>query len=159
MLAIEKDERFTVDFRDLFDCSPENGFLFLVNRQFGGQAIRGFSGVLEALQRFKDDPLFAAPGTKWHYTTYGYVLAGAAMEGASGQDFLSYMHNKVFVPLAMQDTVADESDKIIPNRARWYVQTSNGSYRNVPYEDLSYKWAGGGFLSTAEDLRCSNRDS
>jgi len=118
-----------------------------------------YHSVIEALQRFKDDPLFAAPGTKWHYTTYGYVLAGAAMEGASGQDFLSYMHNKVFVPLAMQDTVADESDKIIPNRARWYVQTSNGSYRNVPYEDLSYKWAGGGFLSTAEDLRCSNRDS
>ena len=52
----------------------------------------------------------------------------------------------------MEDTLADESDKIIPNRARWYTVVANGSYRNTPYEDLSYKWAGGGFLSTAEDL-------
>ena len=29
---------------------------------------------------------------------------------------------------------------------------ADGTYRNTPYEDLSYKWAGGGFLSTAEDL-------
>ena len=111
-----------------------------------------YHSVTESLKRFKDDPMFAPPGTKWHYTTYGYVLASAAMEGASGQDFLSFMHDKVFAPLDMQDTVADESDKIIPNRAHWYVQQADGSYRNVPYEDLSYKWAGGGFLSTAENL-------
>jgi serine beta-lactamase-like protein LACTB, mitochondrial len=83
---------------------------------------------------------------------YGYVLASAAIEEASGQDFLSFMHDKVFSPLDMQDTVADESDKIIPSRARWYTIMADGSYRNTPYEDLSYKWAGGGFLSTAEDL-------
>ncbi len=73
-------------------------------------------------------------------------------EVASGQDFLSFMHDKVFSPLGMQDTLADESDKIIPNRARWYTIMGDGTYRNTPYEDLSYKWAGGGFLSTAENL-------
>jgi serine beta-lactamase-like protein LACTB, mitochondrial len=62
------------------------------------------------------------------------------------------MHDKVFSPLGMQDTLADESDKIIPNRARWYTIMGDGTYRNTPYEDLSYKWAGGGFLSQAEDL-------
>jgi len=36
--------------------------------------------------------------------------------------------------------------------ARWYTVAADGSYLNTPYEDLSYKWAGGGFLSTAEDL-------
>jgi CubicO group peptidase (beta-lactamase class C family) len=111
-----------------------------------------YHSVTESLKRFKDDPLIAPPGTKWRYTTYGYVLTSAAIEGASGQDFLSFMRDKLFMPLGMQDTVADESDKIIPNRARWYSQVADGSYRNTPYEDLSYKWAGGGFLSTAEDL-------
>ena len=62
------------------------------------------------------------------------------------------MHDKVFSPLGMQATLADESDKIIPNRARWYTIMGDGTYRNTPFEDLSYKWAGGGFLSTAEDL-------
>ena len=111
-----------------------------------------YHSVIESLKRFKDDPLVAPPGTKWRYSTYGYVLASAAIEGASGQDFLSFMHDKLFLPLGMQDTVADENDKVIPNRARWYYLTSDGSYRNSPYADLSYKWAGGGFLSTAEDL-------
>jgi CubicO group peptidase (beta-lactamase class C family) len=111
-----------------------------------------YHSVSESLKRFEDDPLAAPPGTKWIYSTYGYVLASAAIEGASGQDFLSFMHDKVFSPLGMQDTVADENDEIIPNRARWYSVMADGSYRNTPYEDLSYKWAGGGFLSTAEDL-------
>ena len=111
-----------------------------------------YHSVAESLKRFKDDPLAAPPGTKWLYSTYGYVLASAAIEGASGQEFLSFMHDKVFLPLGMQDTLADESDKIILNRARWYTVVADGSYRNTPYEDLSYKWGGGGFLSTAEDL-------
>ena len=111
-----------------------------------------YRSVSESIKRFKDDPLAAPPGAKWIYSTYGYVLASAAIEGASGQDFLSFMHDKVFLPLGMQDTVADESDKVILNRARWYTVVADGSYRNAPFEDLSYKWAGGGFLSTAEDL-------
>lgn len=111
-----------------------------------------YRSMSESLNRFKDDPLAAPPGSKWIYSTYGYVLVSAAIEKASGQDFLSFMHDKVFLPLGMQDTVADESDKIIPYRARWYTLIADGSYRNAPYEDLSYKWAGGGFLSTAEDL-------
>ena len=62
------------------------------------------------------------------------------------------MHDRVFVPLGMLDTVADENEKIIKFRARWYQINADGSYRNSPYSDLSYKWASGGFLSTAEDL-------
>ena len=111
-----------------------------------------YHSVAESLKRFKDDPLVAPPGTKWRYSSYGYVLASAAIEGASGQDFLGFMHDKLFVPLGMQNTVADEPDKVIPNRARWYNLRNDGSYRNSPYADLSYKWAAGGFLSTAEDL-------
>lgn len=111
-----------------------------------------YTSVTESLKWFKDEPLIAPPGTKFYYTTYGYVLASAVIEGASRQDFLSFMREKIFQPLGMLDTVADENQKIIPHRARWYVQASDGSYQNGPYLDLSYKWAGGGFLSTAEDL-------
>jgi serine beta-lactamase-like protein LACTB, mitochondrial len=152
-------QRYVPDF-------PDKGYI-ITTRQLLGHlgGIRGYNAeeiskldrdvyrsVSESIKRFKDDPLAAAPGAKWIYSTYGYVLASAAIEGASGQDFLSFMHDKVFMPLGMQDTLADESDKIILNRARWYTVVADGSYRNSPFEDLSYKWAGGGFLSTAEDL-------
>jgi serine beta-lactamase-like protein LACTB, mitochondrial len=111
-----------------------------------------YASVTDSLARFKDDPLIAGPGTKWRYSTYGYVLVSAVIEGASGQDFLAFMHDRVFLPLGMTNTEADVNDRIILNRARWYNLASDGSYRNSPYADLSYKWAGGGFLSTAEDL-------
>lgn len=111
-----------------------------------------YHSVTESLKWFEDEPLVAPPGTKFYYSTYGYVLASAVIEGASGQDFLSFMHDKVFQPLGMNDTAADENEKVILNRSRWYLLASDGTYRNAPYLDLSYKWAGGGFLSTAEDL-------
>ena len=114
--------------------------------------IEPYHSVTESLKRFEDDPLVAPPGTKWQYSAYGYVLASAAIEGASGQDFLSFMHDKVFQPLGMSDTLADENDRIIPNRSRWYQLAADGTYRNSPYADLSYKWAAGGFLATAVDL-------
>ena len=114
--------------------------------------IEPYHSVSESLKRFKDDPLVAPPGTKWQYSAYGYVLASAAIEGASGQDFLSFMHDKIFQPLGMNDTLADENDRVIPNRSRSYQLAADGTYRNSPYADLSYKWAAGGFLATAVDL-------
>jgi serine beta-lactamase-like protein LACTB, mitochondrial len=111
-----------------------------------------YHSVAESLRRFQDDPLVADPGTKWSYSSYGYVLVSAAIEGASGQDFLSFMHDKLFLRLGMQETVPDENGKIVHDRARWYDLTNEGKYQNSPYADLSYKWAGGGFLSTPEDL-------
>ena len=35
---------------------------------------------------------------------------------------------------------------------RYYVKDKNGRLQNAPYVDNSYKWAGGGLLSTAGDL-------
>ena len=39
----------------------------------------------------------------------------------------------------------------IQNRTRFYVH-DNSKLINAPFVDNSYKWAGGGYLSTAEDL-------
>jgi CubicO group peptidase (beta-lactamase class C family) len=62
------------------------------------------------------------------------------------------MHEAVFRPLGMRQTAADHVDSIIPFRARWYTADSLNHITNAPYVDNSYKWAGGGFLSTTEDL-------
>src|SRR5262249_9188836 len=47
--------------------------------------VEPYHSVAESLKRFSADPLIAPPGTKWHYSTYGYVLVSAVIEGASGQ--------------------------------------------------------------------------
>jgi len=61
------------------------------------------------------------------------------------------MQERVFAPLDMRSTLADVNRNIIHNRTRFYVN-EDGVVYNAPYVDNSYKWAGGGYLSTATDL-------
>ena len=112
-----------------------------------------YKTVREGLEIFQNDPLLFEPETKYEYSSYGYNLLSAVVEGASGQDFLSYMNDHVFAPLQMNHTVADRNDLIVEERTRfYYFGEKDGQFHNAPYVDNSYKWASGGFLTTAEDL-------
>jgi serine beta-lactamase-like protein LACTB len=113
---------------------------------------RHYDSVTEGLKIFEDDPLVAPPGTKFSYSSYGFNLVSAVIEAASGENFLAYMQNHVFTPLGMPHTTADQNKQIVEERARFYELAKAGNAENAPYVDNSYKWAGGGFLSTAEDL-------
>ena len=73
------------------------------------------------------------------------------MEGASGEEFLHFMQTRVFAPLGMTETTAERMDSLILFRAGYY-DMDHGKVINAPYVDNSYKWAGGGFISTSEDL-------
>ena len=59
---------------------------------------------------------------------------------------------KQFSVLGLNNTFLDEAEPIIYNRSRNYVRDKHHRLRNAPYVDNSYKWAGGGFLSTVGDL-------
>jgi serine beta-lactamase-like protein LACTB, mitochondrial len=107
--------------------------------------------VLEGLSFFKDDALVQEPGTKFLYSTYGYNLLGAAVEGASGRSYLDYLRENVFPPASMTSTRVDEVAAIIPNRAQGYTR-AGGGIRNADLADVSYKVPGGGLCSTAADV-------
>lgn len=111
-----------------------------------------YNSVTESLEIFKDDPLLFEPGARFGYSSYGWNLLSAVVEGASGAKFLDYMNISVFRRLGLRHTLADENDVLVPHRVRFYQRDSDGVLRNAPYVDNSYKWAGGGFLSTTEDL-------
>lgn len=142
----------------------------VTTRQLGGHlgGIRHYRGnenfirdpyatVVDGLSIFADDPLLHEPGTAFSYTSHGFNLLSAAVEGAAGQPFLDYMREAVFRPLGMRDTVADFVTPIIRGRTRYYVRDDEGRVVNAPFVNNSYKWAGGGFLSTTEDvLRFAN---
>lgn len=111
-----------------------------------------YATVAEGLTIFQDDTLLFEPGDRFSYSSYGWNLVSAVVERASGQEFLSYMQQNVFDPLEMRHTVADHTDSIIAHRTRFYERNRDGHVVNAPYVDNSYKWAGGGFLSTPSDL-------
>ncbi|XP_027781755.2 serine beta-lactamase-like protein LACTB, mitochondrial isoform X1 [Marmota flaviventris] len=110
-----------------------------------------FENSIESLKLFKNDPLFFKPGSQFLYSTFGYTLLAAIVERASGYKYLDYMQ-KIFHDLDMLTTVQEENEPVIYNRARFYVYNKKRRLINTPYVDNSYKWAGGGFLSTVGDL-------
>ncbi len=113
---------------------------------------RHYGNLIEPLKIFADDPLLFEPGTRYSYSTYGYVLLGAVVEAAGGQRFTEYLKEHVFLPAHMNNIRADDVYKLIPNRMRGYRKTPEGEIQNCALADTSNKIPGGGLVSTAEDL-------
>jgi CubicO group peptidase (beta-lactamase class C family) len=111
-----------------------------------------YDSVVAGLERFQNDPLVVQPGTKFSYSSYGYNLLSAAIEAAAGKRFLDFEQEQVFTPLGLLNTVADQPADVIPQRARFYSRDKGMPTQNSMFVDNSYKWAGGGFISTSEDL-------
>ncbi len=112
-----------------------------------------FENVTDGLAVFAGDDLLFPPDTGFEYSTFGYSLASAAMEGAAGNDFLAVMDELVFDPLGMDSTMADRSEPVPDQRVVDYVSFP-GTRRVLPAPptNRSIKWAGGGLLSTPSDL-------
>ena len=107
--------------------------------------------IVEGLDIFKNDPLLFKPGTNYKYSTYGWNLLSVVVQNASGEDYIDYMSNAVFSPLKMNQTSLGFSDKEMPNRTSFYVK-QNGKVVIAPKVSNEFKAAGGGFVSTTEDL-------
>ncbi|HEY0159724.1 MAG TPA: serine hydrolase domain-containing protein [Thermoanaerobaculia bacterium] len=105
----------------------------------------------ESVDLFGAWELAAEPGTKFLYSSYGYNLLGAVVEGASGQPYGVYLRDRVWVPLGMTSTRLDDPRGIIPNRAEGYV-LEEGTLRRSEYVDISSRFAGGGTRSTVGDM-------
>lgn len=110
-----------------------------------------YSSVVEALAIFSNDPVLFEPGSEFSYSTYGYNLLSAVLERAAGVEYLTLMSQSVFEPIGMSSTVPDHVVPIIKNRSRYY-SLDDGALINSPWVDNSNKWAGGGLLSTSDDL-------
>ncbi|HXJ29267.1 MAG TPA: serine hydrolase domain-containing protein [Gemmatimonadales bacterium] len=112
-----------------------------------------YPSVTAGLAIFANDTLLFEPGTRFAYSSYGFNLVSAVIEGASGENFLGYMGAHVIRPLGLTHTAPDRVDSLIPDRTTFYdPDTVHGGFQVAPPVDNSYKWGGGGFLSSAEDL-------
>jgi CubicO group peptidase (beta-lactamase class C family) len=127
-----------------------------------------YDTIAESLALFKDEPLLHEPGTKFHYTTFGYSVLGCAIEGASGMSYEDAMRANVFQPAGMSQTGVDNFRLVVPNRARGYIRLDEQTYAQLPdavkryakvgeiynasLHDTSMKIPGGGLVSTAVDL-------
>jgi CubicO group peptidase (beta-lactamase class C family) len=114
-------------------------------------SLTNYTNVIDGLTIFQDDTLLHPPGHKYAYSSYGYNLLSAVIEAAADEPFLDHMQRVVFDALELRQTTADHVTPLVPYRTRYYEREGD-RFINAPPVDNSYKWAGGGFLSTSEDL-------
>ena len=138
---------------------PKNTYDFTV-KELGGHlaGIRHYKGneftlnkkisISEGVELFKNDSLLFEPSTQFSYNTFGYVLLSEIMQKASKTDFNDLVKTSVFKPLGMTKTMLDDSEVNVPNTTLFYQKKR---VLSTPVAN-EYKVAGGGFLSTSEDL-------
>lgn len=110
-----------------------------------------YPSVEAGLAIFLDDPPLFAPDQSFQYSTYGYSLASRIMEAATGESFLALMDRLLIEPLGLSATGPDRANPRPGNLVREYTLSWRGASA-APETNSSFKWAGGGFVSTPQDL-------
>lgn len=92
------------------------------------------------------------PGTKWAYSNSGYVLLGEIVAKVSGESFPQFLHNRIFAPLGMSDTLAYVKGKNeVPNRAFGYSKSA-ARWDQTDQDATSATLGDGGAYSSLNDL-------
>jgi serine beta-lactamase-like protein LACTB, mitochondrial len=111
---------------------------------------------VEGLQAFAERPLLFEPGTRYRYSSYGWILLSTAVEAAADEPFLTFMRNQIFEPLGMENTRADSSTAASGDRATSYFPRFAAAPRYGPdlMRPLDYSCYAGAsvFVSTPSDL-------
>lgn len=110
---------------------------------------------VEGIQPFAERSLLFEPGTRYRYSSYGWILVSAALESVAGEPYLAFMRKQIFEPLRMDHTTADTGE-LIPNRAtayfpRYAADPRYGLHLMRPIDYSCYAGASV-FLSTPSDL-------
>lgn len=116
---------------------------------------------IEYLIRYHPAKVFE-PGERFEYCNTGYMLLATIAEKASGEDFITLCHNRIFIPLNMTSTDIRtlREKKQIENFAAGYIFVSNKErYINADsFPEFNYTiWLGnrmgpGRVSSTSRDL-------
>jgi CubicO group peptidase (beta-lactamase class C family) len=145
----------------------QSGVRHYIPRDFDSAApggpidLRNYPSAKEMLAIFIEDPLIHPPGAGYTYSTFGYSLAGLAMERATGRDFAELLRSELAGPLALTSLGPDRLYDLEPDRVRPYEPAKGylgrmpdltGAVINAPSVNAAYKRPGGGLLASAQDL-------
>ncbi len=103
-----------------------------------------FASIDEAVQIFANRPLLFSPGTGYRYSSYGYTLLSAAIEGAAGAPFLSYVAREIINDLPLRPDLTPD-----PTNDTVAYEFDGGTIKPAGPHDYSYSWGGAGFRGTA----------
>ena len=92
------------------------------------------------------------PGALWRYSNSGYVLLGLIVEKVSGRSFPTFLRERIFAPLRMDNTVAFVRGRnTVPDRAFGYARDGR-RWRFADQSPTSATLGDGGVYSSLYDL-------
>jgi len=108
------------------------------------------AGVLKLLEQQSSGKF--PPGTKWQYSNSGYATLAMIVEKVSGRSFGQFLHDRIFAPLKMDNTLAYEKGKNeVSNRA--YGHTKEGAtFKETDQSPTSAVLGDGGIYTSIDDL-------
>lgn len=74
------------------------------------------------LELYRTRGLHFAPGTRWAYSNYGFLLLGALIERAGGTSYDAHVAARVLAPAGMTATGAAPEDSLVPARSVGYTR-------------------------------------
>jgi CubicO group peptidase (beta-lactamase class C family) len=108
------------------------------------------AGVLELLKAQKAG--WFVPGALWRYSNSGYVVLGLIVEKVSGRSFPTFLRERIFTPLRMDNTVALVRGRTrVSDRAFGYTK-EDGRWRFTDQSRTSATLGDGGVYSSLYDL-------
>ncbi|HET7656051.1 MAG TPA: serine hydrolase domain-containing protein [Luteimonas sp.] len=108
------------------------------------------AGVLELLEQ--EDRLYFPPGMAYRYSNGAYALLSLIVEQASGLDYPTFLRQRIFLPLGMQDTLAFvEGGPAVPHRA-WGYSEDGAGWTRTDQSTTSAVLGDGGIYSSIDDL-------
>jgi CubicO group peptidase (beta-lactamase class C family) len=106
--------------------------------------------VLRLLER--ENRSYFAPGSAYRYSNSGYSLLALIVGRASGRDFATFLRERIFQPLKMQNTVAYQAGvSTLANRAFGY-SFENKTWHRTDQSVTSAVLGDGGVYSSIDDL-------
>lgn len=108
------------------------------------------AGVLKLLEQQSSGKF--PPGTKWEYSNSGYATLAMIVEKVSGKPFGQFLHERIFAPLNMANTLAYEKGKNeVPDRAYGHSKSDKG-LQETDQSSTSAVLGDGGIYSSIDDL-------
>jgi len=108
------------------------------------------AGVLKLLEQ-QTVGQFPA-GSKWQYSNSGYATLAMIVEKVSGQRFGDFLHERIFVPLKMNRSLAYENGRNeVPKRAFGHTKKGN-AWQETDQSPTSAVLGDGGIYTSLEDL-------
>lgn len=108
------------------------------------------AGVLKILEQQTSGEF--PPGTKWEYSNSGYAVLAMIVERVSGKPFGEFLHERIFAPLKMKNTLAYEKGKNeVPHRAYGHTKEKDG-WKETDQSPTSAVLGDGGIYTSVDDL-------